>query len=791
MRKNGSLTNPAFSGPNTGRPISAAGIMTWIVWFLAALVLVAVETADFENLGRPRTITLDARISQPNNLFHVFYDTGSGFGAGNSAAAAITYSPDTQHLIFNIPDMRDIRRLRIDPGSLPGRIWIRSMTIHGLWFSRRWRPADLVKDLRTVQEIEHLEPSAEGLAMKATGGDPQFVLEDFPRIVAEFHQRARQVKIALLALIVVLGVLAGPFFTRASVWWLYLRRWVAERRPGARTILALAAAAGVGLLGYFLCTRLIVTGFRNEFQITLKTDRPDVMELFYDLGQGFNLRDMARAELAGGPEFHTLALPLPALAEVRGFRLDPATKPGIVWIREVGIRDASGMRKLTAEELASLITPVSDIAEVHIENGLLRLDLQGTDPYFLLNYPFNLKHRAAAFVFRFLGPLLLSVFVFFSLRRARTGSPEPRAFPPADIALVLLFLAMLCLPLLAPGFPSWRDLPSTENRHLADKPKFQFAYLFQYPKLFEPYFNDHFFGRNALVRWNNQLKLRLFGRPESSLLQVGLHSWFFPDYRFALPEGRERTRELTAGELARLRQSLLAEAQWFTKRRLHAYVLWTPQKSAIYPEYCPAWFRNAPPAPRLEQIKTVFRNLPPSDCFRFLDVTDAVRAAKNRRVLYYRWDQHWNNYGAFIAYGELIKGMARDFPGLKPLSDEDVIVDGSLRNDMLEQDLLNLLNLQGFWKDDYFRVRAKRLDASPRKLGKVLILHDSQFEAMRSLIPNHFSAPAIRHHDWLWIENYYALIERLQPEAVVIEVGEPFSYFILETCGSWDGTSVK
>ena len=87
----------------------------------------------------------------------------------------------------------------------------------------------------------------------------------------------------------------------------------------------------------------------------------------------------------------------------------------------------------------------------------------------------------------------------------------------------------------------------------------------------------------------------------------------------------------------------------------------TPDKQTIYTDQLPSFFRfHRPGFTRREQLVNRLRDEP-----SFLDLTDALRAAKASGELYCRRDTHWNHHGAYEAYR-----VVMSYLGLPSLSDD-------------------------------------------------------------------------------------------------------------------------
>ena len=82
-----------------------------------------------------------------------------------------------------------------------------------------------------------------------------------------------------------------------------------------------------------------------------------------------------------------------------------------------------------------------------------------------------------------------------------------------------------------------------------------------------------------------------------------------------------------------------------------------PAKRTVYAEYLPDWAR-------LDDQSQVFKNLVAglSKDFHTIDLYDTLMKAKGEQPTYYRTDSHWNEWGAFVAFQEIMAHMSSFSP---------------------------------------------------------------------------------------------------------------------------------
>jgi hypothetical protein len=106
-------------------------------------------------------------------------------------------------------------------------------------------------------------------------------------------------------------------------------------------------------------------------------------------------------------------------------------------------------------------------------------------------------------------------------------------------------------------------------------------------------------------------------------------------------------------------QTRLAAFAWIRAQRCAFAGVVVPDKQAFYPEYVPGWVRRAPGLSPLDQLLAAQKTKPGE---AILDLRPALLAGKAERPVYWRGDTHWNSYGAYLAYAEIMAALRAQAP---------------------------------------------------------------------------------------------------------------------------------
>ncbi|HVR19366.1 MAG TPA: hypothetical protein VMS65_06715, partial [Polyangiaceae bacterium] len=216
-----------------------------------------------------------------------------------------------------------------------------------------------------------------------------------------------------------------------------------------------------------------------------------------------------------------------------------------------------------------------------------------------------------------------------------------------------------------------------EGRRFAKKPTLALTQraLERFPSSFEAYFNDRLPLRHSLVELNAWIRFRIFGISPNPAIMVGQRGWFYDGYGRERVQGSEvRDRDNVSDHTGRLAYTDAELRRWarvLEERRSYLdelgikYVFaLAPGKRMVYPEYLPAPLQPLRRESRQEQLS---RYLKAHSKVAVIDLTEPLLAARKRSEdppVFYKTDEHWNFYGAFVAYRAMIERANGAFSGL-------------------------------------------------------------------------------------------------------------------------------
>jgi hypothetical protein len=100
----------------------------------------------------------------------------------------------------------------------------------------------------------------------------------------------------------------------------------------------------------------------------------------------------------------------------------------------------------------------------------------------------------------------------------------------------------------------------------------------------------------------------------------------------------------------------------------------SPNKATIYPDKLPDVIQKLNAQSQLDGFTAYMQQHGPPV---LVDLRPALQNGRKEQELYYKTDTHWNSYGAFIAYTEIMKELSKTYSQLTPKRIKDFKVTAS------------------------------------------------------------------------------------------------------------------
>jgi alginate O-acetyltransferase complex protein AlgJ len=243
------------------------------------------------------------------------------------------------------------------------------------------------------------------------------------------------------------------------------------------------------------------------------------------------------------------------------------------------------------------------------------------------------------------------------------------------------------------------------------------------------YFSDHFPFKNKFIAQSNWLFKGVFHETNAnSQVLWGKNEWLFYNATINDEKGINEAfgyKALTTSELQKIKRNVQTIKKWCEGNDIHFELLICPNKHSIYPEYLPDSYQNQGPKSQLNQIVTYDPSI--------LNLIKKLRdSKKTNKELYYRYDTHWNQYGAYLAVKEIVHRLQKKYPFIKPFEAEISQV-----KKYREMDLANMIGLNGFFQTSDLQLAFSKVPA--QRIPHLMIVHDSFFHSMEPSLEKIFN----------------------------------------------------
>jgi len=302
---------------------------------------------------------------------------------------------------------------------------------------------------------------------------------------------------------------------------------------------------------------------------------------------------------------------------------------------------------------------------------------------------------------------------------------------------IVIFMALIWAPSVQMCCQFYKEFEDTDKRILASPPEWGSRVISRFTKESEAYLDDHFGFRPDLIRWNILMRIHLFGVAPLQSVIVGKDSWLFYCSE-ALDDGNSMNDfmgsvPLSEAALEDLRMRIEENNRKFAQTGIKYIVAIAPNKSTVCSEYLPDRFAKNRSRTRLEQFCDYMEK---HSSVKVLCLSEPMLKQKSNLPLFWSADSHWNSFGAYVAYKEIIKTISNYYPntGLIELAGNVAVkrrVNGG--------DLARILFIQDVWpekNETVFEVDSKRI---PAPLEKLVFRHDSFGDALYPYLTQHFS----------------------------------------------------
>ncbi len=293
-------------------------------------------------------------------------------------------------------------------------------------------------------------------------------------------------------------------------------------------------------------------------------------------------------------------------------------------------------------------------------------------------------------------------------------------------------------------------------------------------------FDKNFYEKKTLIGAYNYLRYQM-GDHDFPQVVVGRSGWLLFD-----ADGNLNSYQnvyLYEDRLKNIHDEILVLDRYLKSRGIKLIVVVAPNKETIYPNKVPPEIKRLNDSSRLDLLLEMFDE---ADASIMLDLRAPLREMRKDHQIYYQTDSHWNPYGAYVAYREIVERASQAYSDLQPYNINDF--------EFIETapQILDIANLLGgdFLQEPRITIQSKfSTQVSSRQISpfsgtsiliddskqerNLLMYHDSFGVALNNFLKYNFAEVIYIHNnssdDGFAMTNW---INILEPDVIVIEIVE-------------------
>lgn len=239
--------------------------------------------------------------------------------------------------------------------------------------------------------------------------------------------------------------------------------------------------------------------------------------------------------------------------------------------------------------------------------------------------------------------------------------------------ITTLFIASIILPTVFSN-KTGGEISLSENRYLS-----KFPTIFSQGRIvsgvipgIENWINDNAGGRKIALAAYENIMYRMFHIYPQKYVYEGSDKWLY--LAINSEDGKDlQTVEEIEKDLVSYNLEVRRITEELSKENIEFTMMLWPQKYSVYPEYLPPGFTKTY---QLTQHLDYVGKMGLGSTVDIKSSLPALIEAKQTNPVFYKaYDTgHWNNFGAFIGYSQLMQQAQNHLPEIKILTNDDFVV---------------------------------------------------------------------------------------------------------------------
>ena len=361
-----------------------------------------------------------------------------------------------------------------------------------------------------------------------------------------------------------------------------------------------------------------------------------------------------------------------------------------------------------------------------------------------------------------------------------------------NILVVIVFFFSILVVILGTVLKLDRLPQNNENRKLAELPslKLDIEVLRDYPGNYINYYNDNFGFRNTFVILNFLIRHNLLRESSSSQVVLGKNGWLFYNKDGSIEDYRGITH-FEDKNLKEIAKSYERKRILLSKQGIKYILVLAPNKEAIYGEWMPDYLNKIRNRSGLDEVTDYIKENTSVD---IIDLRNTLYNNKKREQLYLKTASSWNDYGAFLAYREIMELISEWFPKAQANSLSEFNIK---REEIRGDDLAEMMGGANFFREKNIIMvpnkprKARKVDYNPSAtyrdpfameldntdLPRVIVFRDCFFDKIIPFLSENCQYSKYYWQSWDPDTPITEMINTVRPDIVIEEKAERFLKF--------------
>ena len=360
----------------------------------------------------------------------------------------------------------------------------------------------------------------------------------------------------------------------------------------------------------------------------------------------FNEKQSVKKNVSAGLHTEHIILPTPKIAQ---FRFDFGEYPGEVNVLKIALK-GKNKQVLNLKDFKFV-----NIDSQTVQNNQLMLVSKQKDPQMIHQKPLNIvPYQPIDWCF-FFGLLCIYGALSYALVSYLNILKISGKHTPFPVIFLCLFFGALFIPMMHISNETTAGL---ENRTLAKMPIISeiFKEKSEYGKAFENWFNDHFFGRDQIIRLHDKIRNEI-----SQIIRTDKAVYFKKNkWIFLTPFVLNPSVKI----IEPIIQNLKKFNAFCQENNIKLYILMVPKKEIIYQEFLYNYGFDKKESEKAEQVYRKTQKEAQKINVPFIFPKEELKKGKQQDYVFFKLTAHWTDWGAYIGYQTFMKEVQKDFPDI-------------------------------------------------------------------------------------------------------------------------------